>query len=129
MSVSSVLICLGLTSHNVVLKHLSNLHMERNTHTNQLFFSFHVVEELCVEGTIRLDGQEMYDAYIDSTGYVQVTSGLLEVCVNGTYLQICSNSLVDMALAEVVCYSLDFDGQSVEFGYIHALLCIFLFHN
>ena len=63
-----------------------------------------------MEGTIRLTNQEVYGGYINSIQYVEVTSGLLEVCVNGTYLQICNNTSVDPDLQESVCYSLDFDG-------------------
>ena len=83
----------------------------------------HIIE-LCEEGSIRLYGQEVYEGYINSTRLVEVTSGLLEVCVNGTYLRICNNSLVDLSLAEVVCYDLGFDGQLVKFEYIHVLICI-----
>ena len=74
-----------------------------------LAFSFHFVER-CKEGAVSLTDQETYSEYLNSTGYVQVTSGILEVCVNGTNLQICNSSDVDPDLADAVCYYLGYDG-------------------
>ena len=69
----------------------------------------HFVER-CKEGTVRLANQQTYSAYLNSTRYVEVTSGILEVCVNGTNLEMCNSSDVDPTLAETVCYYLGYDG-------------------
>ena len=74
-----------------------------------LAFSLHFVER-CEEGTVRLTNKQTYSEYLNSTEYVQVTSGILEVCVNGTNLQMCNSSDVDPTLADTVCYYLGYDG-------------------
>ena len=65
----------------------------------------------CIEGSLRLSDQStFYDS--EYFGYsVEVTSGILEVCVNGTFLQMCNGSSTDLVLANTVCNSLEYDGQ------------------
>ena len=99
-----------------------HLFVNRNKYIlpHNCFLSLHFVEERCDEGTIRLANQETYTGYINSTEYVEVTSGVLEVCFNGTYVQMCNSSRVDPALADTVCYSLGYDGQLMELNtFIH----------
>ena len=69
--------------------------------------------DACDEGTVRLLNQYTFSSY-DNTlaGYIEVTGGNLEVCVNGTFLQVCNSPSVDQALANSVCYYLGYDGQS-----------------
>ena len=80
------------------------------------FPSLHNVEEICDEGSIRLINQQT--RYASWNEYVEVTSGVLEVCVNGTYLRMCNSSRVDEALADTVCYYLGYDGQLGALHYV-----------
>ena len=77
--------------------------------TYSLLFYLHFVER-CKEGTVRLTDQQTYSTYLNSIRYVEVTSGVLEVCVNGTNLEMCYSSDVDPDLADAVCYYLGYDG-------------------
>ena len=62
----------------------------------------------CNEGDVRLYNQE---SYYDTEDLVLVTSGVLEVCVNGNYLQLCNSASTDPALGYSICYALGYDGQ------------------
>ena len=67
------------------------------------------VGEVCTdEGSIRL-----YNQQVDYENLVQVTTGVLEVCVNGIYVKICTTASIDPAIAGSVCYDLGYDGQLV----------------
>ena len=67
------------------------------------------VVEICNdEGSIRL-----YNQQVDYDNLVQVTTGVLEVCLNGIYVPICTTASIDPAFSGSVCYALGYDGQSV----------------
>lgn len=69
------------------------------------------VGEVCTdEGSIRLYNQQVNYDYEE---LVQVTTGVLEVCVNGIYVQICTTASIDPAFSGSVCYNLGYDGQLV----------------
>ena len=70
--------------------------------------SFFLSGEFCTEGDVRLYNQE---SFFDNEELVLVTSGVLEVCVNGSYLQLCDSASTDPALGYSICYALGYDGQ------------------
>lgn len=88
--------------------------MQMSILSHQISVSFSSVVEACDEGTVRLSNQYTYTTYYNlGSNAEEVTTGGLEVCVNGTFLQVCNSSNVDAALADSICkYYLGYDGQS-----------------
>ena len=69
-------------------------------------------EPACIEGS-RLSDQFTFNEPDEFGGRVEVTGGILEACVNGSFLQMCNGSSTDIDLANAVCNSLGYDGQLV----------------
>ena len=74
-----------------------------------------VAEPTCSEGSVRLS--DPFPLYVneDVGASREVVRGILEVCVNGSFLQLCNGSSTDLDLADTVCNSLGYDGQLVIF--------------
>ena len=68
-------------------------------------------EPACIEGSVRLSDQFTFNGPDEFGDSVEVTGGILEACVNGSFLQVCNGSSTDIDLANTVCYSLGYDGQ------------------
>ena len=67
-------------------------------------------EPACIEGS-RLSNQFTFEGFDEFGASVEVTGGILEACVNGSFLQMCNGSSTDVNLANTVCNSLGYDGQ------------------
>ena len=76
-----------------------------------LLLSF--VEPACTDGSVQLSHQFTLNVSHEFGASLEVTGGILEVCVNGSFLQTCNGSSTDLDLANTVCNSLDYDGQLV----------------
>ena len=80
-----------------------------------LLLSF--VVPACIEGSPRLSDQFTFNGPDGFGASVEVTGGILEACVNGSFLQMCNGSSTDIHLANTVCNSLGYDGQFVILSY------------
>ena len=68
-------------------------------------------EPASIEGNVRLSHQTKYYGQRGFDAIVEVAGGILEACINGSFLQMCKGSSTDMDLANTVCNSLGYDGQ------------------
>ena len=73
-----------------------------------LSFSFSVVGT-CVDLSVRLSNQDTLNV-VYMSGLEEVTSGILEICANESFLQVCKSSSFDSGLANTVCHDLGYGG-------------------
>ena len=70
-----------------------------------------IVDEVCDEGQVRLPIQERPTTFSTGDDVVETIAGALEVCVDGDYLQICSDAYIDQDFENNVCQYLGYDSE------------------
>ena len=66
----------------------------------------------CNEYDVQLS--DVYTYYTDNST-VEVTTGILEVCINGIYQQVCNSYNLDLEFANGICFSQGYGGKLVTY--------------
>ena len=73
-----------------------------------LLFLFIVVVEQCNEYSARLSN--VFTEFVGEKS-VEVTSGIVEICIGGIYQPLCTDPNLDLEFADSLCFSQGYGGK------------------